>query len=300
LGKLLNEPVGKYTKSDNRTNNGYFLEHTFLYEGLTFSAGILANYNTFFKKKFEFYPNIDIAYWLTGHLKAFASWNNATRMPTFTDLYYSDPTHEGNANLQPEKSESFELGIKYTQSWIAASLTGFYTKNNNLIDWIKEKADDPKWKSQNLTSVNNAGLESNVSFNFQKIVPALNTTHLNLGYIYMNQTKKSGDFISGYTMDYLRYKFIAGLSHPICKGISADWQFRRQKREGSYTKYENGSFHETTYPAFALLDVKVNWNINSLKIYLSINNVFDKSYYDLGNLPQPGFWLNGGISWTLE
>lgn len=49
-------------------------------------------------------------------------------MPTFTDMYYTSPNHEGNPVLQPEKSESFELGIKYAKPWIAASLNGFYTK----------------------------------------------------------------------------------------------------------------------------------------------------------------------------
>jgi len=300
LGKPLSEPYGKYTKSDNRSNIGYFLEHTYLYKSLTFSAGVLANYNGFFKKQFELYPNIDVAYWLNGHLKAFVSWNNATRMPTFTDLYYSDPTHEGNPNLQPEKSESFELGIKYAQSWITASFTGFYTKGNDLVDWIKEKADDPKWTSENLTAINSVGFETNVSLRFQKIIPALTTTRLNLGYMYINQTQNSGEFVSGYVMDYLRHKFIAGLSHPVYKGLSADWQFRRQKREGSYTKYENGSFHEEAYPAFALLDVKLDWNFDLFKVYLSINNLFDQSYYDLGNLPQPGFWLVGGVAWTFK
>ncbi|MCL1934544.1 MAG: TonB-dependent receptor [Candidatus Azobacteroides sp.] len=300
LGKPLSEPIGKYTKSDNRTNTGYFLEHIYIYQGFTFSAGILANYNSFFKKQFEFYPNIDVAYWWSNHLKTFASWNNATRMPTFTDLYYSDPSHEGNPDLQPEKSKSFELGSKYAQSWLIASLTGFYTQGNNLIDWIKERPDDPKWKSQNLTTVNKIGFEAHASLFFRKIVPALTTTRLDLSYMYIDQTKKSGELFSGYVLDYLRHKFVAGLSHPVWKELSVDWQFRWQKREGSYSKYENGSFTEEAYPAFALLDVKLNRKINLLNIYLSVNNLFDKSYYDTGNLPQPGFWLVGGVSWSLK
>jgi len=300
LGKPLNEPIGKYTKSDNRTNTGYFLEHTYIYQGLTFSAGVLANYNSFFKKQFEFFPNIDIAYWLTDNLKSFVSWNNATRMPTFTDMYYSSPNHEGNPELQPEKSESYELGIKYAKPWIAASFNGFYTKGNNLIDWTKEKEDDPKWAAKNLTTVNKTGFEANVSLRFQKFVPALTATRLNLGYMHINQTKKTGDFISAYVMDYLRHKFIAGLSHPVYKGLSADWQFRWQNREGSYTKYENGSFREEAYPTFSLLDVKLNWKVEPVNIYLSINNLFDKPYYDFGNLPQPGFWAVGGVSWEFK
>ena len=221
-------------------------------------------------------------------------------MPTFNDLYYSDPVHEGNPNLQPEKSESFEIGAKYSQSWLIASLNGFYTKGNNLIDWIKEKPDDPKWMAQNLTTVNQAGLEANVSLLFRKIVPGLATTRLNIGYMYINQTKNTGEYISGSVMDYLHHKFTVGLLHPVYKGLSADWQFRWQKREGSYTKYENGNYFEKAYPSFALLDVKLNWKMDPINVYLSINNLFDKPYYDFGNLPQPGFWAVGGVSWMFK
>jgi iron complex outermembrane receptor protein len=117
--------------------------------------------------------------------------------------------------------------------------------------------------------------------------------------MYINQTKKTGLLISGSKQNHLRHKFITGLSHPIYRGLSADWQFRWQDREGSYTKFDNGIFSEEPYPAFALLDVKLNWTKKTCKIYLSINNVFDKPYYDIGNIPQPGFWLVGGVSWAL-
>jgi iron complex outermembrane receptor protein len=300
LGRALVEPVGKYTKSDNRTNISYFLEHTWLYNGFTLGVGVLANYNTAFSNDIAFYPSINAAYWLTNRLKVFASWNNATRMPTFTDLYYVDPEHEGHPDLQPEKSESFDLGIKYAHSFITVSADGFYEKGKNLIDWIRKPGDN-LLQATNLTSVNKGGFEVNASLYFKELIPQLSTTRLNVGYMYLDQTKNTGDFISNYVLDYLRHKFIAGVSHPIYKGLSADWQFRWQKREGSYTKYENGVLAgEESYPAFSLLDLKINWKINDFTVYLTGNNLFNVSYYDRGNIPQPGFWLLGGVSWTMK
>lgn len=300
LGKPLTETIDKFLYSDNRTNISYFVEHNYTHEKFTLGLGVLANYNTAFGNDFGFYPNVNVAWWIIPSLKVFASWNNATRIPTFTDLYYKGATHKGNSDVQPEKSSSYELGLSYSNSFLRANITGFYMKGKNLIDWIKEKPED-KWESRNLTNLDKLGFETNISLALGEIVPALSTSRLNLGYMFMNQDKETGNLISNYVLDYLKHKFTASLSHPIYKGLSAEWQFRWQDREGTYTKYEKlKPAYEAEYRPFALLDLKLNWKIKSFDVYLSANNVFNTHYYDLGNIPQPGFWLLGGVTYKLN
>jgi iron complex outermembrane receptor protein len=70
---------------------------------------------------------------------------------------------------------------------------------------------------------------------------------------------------------------------------------------GSYLKYEDlKPIIQARYPSFAILDAQIDWKFNHFKINLSVNNIFDKQYYDLGNIPQAGFWLMSGISYTLK
>jgi iron complex outermembrane receptor protein len=293
LGKPLEQAIGNYLYSDNRTNISYFLEHSYLHNKFTASVGLLANYNSAFKDDFDFFPNINLSYWINHFWKVFASWNNAIRMPTFTDLYYKGATHKGNSDVQPEKSEAFELGLRYTNHTINTYFTGFYMKGKNLIDWVKENPED-LWESRNLTNLDKIGFEFNTSIAFK-------ASRLNVGYMYMNQDKNAGDLISNYVLDYLRHKLTVGLHQPMYKNLSIDCQFRWQDRQGTYTHYENSKpASERAYQPFGLLDVKLNWEKNDLKIYTSINNVFDTYYFDLGNLPQPGFWLIGGVSWILK
>ncbi|MDR0541249.1 MAG: TonB-dependent receptor [Dysgonamonadaceae bacterium] len=293
--------LGKYLVRDNRTNVSYFLEHTYLYKGFTLGVGLLANYNTAFSHTVDFYPNIHAAYWLSDRLKVFASWNNATRTPTFTDLYYAAPDLQGFADLQPEKSESYEWGLKYNRLFISLSANAFYEKGKNLIDWIRESPEDKVYKATNLTSVDKTGFEINLGLNISELFPQLPTTKLNLGYMYIHQTRDAGPWISNYVMDYLKHKFIAGLTHPVYKGITADWQFRWQDRAGAYTKYENlQPAGEEPYSPFALLDLKLSWKKDRLSLYLTANNLFNVSYYDRGNIPQPGFWPVGGVTWTIR
>lgn len=292
LGKPIENPDDKYTKKDNRTNISYFTKQTFLLNKFSLSLGILANYNTFFDEDFSFYPSMNASYWLTDDLKTFASWNTATRMPTFTDLYYTGQTHKGNSDAEPEKSSSFEFGFKYNPGIFSANLVGFYLKGKDMIDWVKKNSED-KWETQNLTAIERVGAEANLMFDFR-------FCNLRLGYMYMHQSKDISDWISNYVLDYLRHKFTTGLAHPIYKGFSADWQFRWQDRAGTYTQYiGTAKAEEVPYPSFALLDLKLNYKYGNFDFFASFQNLFNQKYYDLGNIPQPGFWLISGVKFKI-
>jgi iron complex outermembrane receptor protein len=286
----------RYKLSDSRRNVHYFLEHTYLYGDLTLSAGLLFNYNTAFESESGLFPSIHTAYWLTDRVKLFASWNKAVRMPTFTDLSYRGATHTGHSNVRPEKSESLDAGIQYSLPVVTASVSGFYMKAIDPIDWVKALPSDP-WESCNLDDFAKVGFEVNTAWR-------LYSSAWRLGYRFMEQDQKDVGRITYYLDDYIRHKFTAGLSHPVYKSVSAEWQFRWQDRQGTYTQYESGGpaegEKEVEYPSFSLLDLRLNWQLKGFKIHLTANNLFNVSYYDLGNIPQPGFWLIGGVSWTIR
>ena len=70
---------------------------------------------------------------------------------------------------------------------------------------------------------------------------------------------------------------------------------------GTYLKYEDlKPTVQVPYPAFSTLDVRLDWKFQDFAINLTANNIFNKKYFDLGNVPQAGFWLIGGISYTLK
>lgn len=301
LGEKMNNPNGKYTHSDNRTNVSYILEHNLSFNKFTLSVGVLANYNTYLKKDYKFYPTINGSFKISSSMKVYASWSKATRMPTFTDLYYTTVTHIGNINLKPEDSESVDLGFKYTTSFMKAHVTGYLMKGKNMIDWIKENPED-KWESRNISEIDKKGIDIGATFYFNELFPAISPlTTLQVGYSRLYQKHNSGELISNYTLNYLRDKFTTQINHPIYKGISANWNFRWQKRMGEYLKYEY--LKPTTrqpYPHFSTLDLQINWKLKEFMVTGSANNIFDKKYFDLGNIPQAGFWLMAGVSYTFK
>ena len=303
MGAEMQEPDGCYTKSYDRTNISYVLEHTALFDKLSITAGLLANYNTALRKSYKFFPSVSASFRPIASLSAYGSWSKATRMPTFTDLYYNTATHSGNLYLKPEYSEAFEFGLKYMKGTTQAYLTIFLMNGDNLIDWTQDSPEE-KWQSVNHASLRKKGFETGIHLNMQCIGLSPGTT-LRLDYARLNQTGEniSGQVNSNYVLNYLRDKFTVILNLPVYKDvITANCSFRWQKRMGSYAKYdlETGTSALEAFPSFSTMDLRFDYKImKNLKINININNLYDTRYWDLGNLPQAGRWLSGGITYLL-
>ncbi len=301
LGKPLEKPEGNYTNSDSRTDINYLFEHYFQYVRFNASAGVQINHNSANAiQPFHCYPVIYLSYRMNHQWKIYTSWKNASRMPTFTDLYYNTATHTGNPDLLPEKSQSIELGIHWSPTYLNAFISGYWMQGKDLIDW--KMGTDEKYHSQNTGIVNKKGIETGTEIYFHRLFSQLrNNLTLKLGYAYLyQQPDEQREMVSLYVFNYLKHKVTAQLHHPVCWGISADWFFRWQDREGMYLKYEDRKpANKMPYPAYSLIDLKISKDFKSFRFYFNVNNLLNTTYYDLGNIPQPGIWLSGGIAYHL-
>lgn len=294
----------KYNKRDNRTNIDYFVEHNIMLSRVTISAGLLINRNTSLDDNMHYYPGIDVSWRATDSWKLFASWNKALRMPTFTDLYYKSPTQEGNVGLKPEKTQAVKLGANYRKEWINVKVNGFYNKGTDMIDWVKYAPDDT-YHSTNF-KLDNMGTESNVTLYFAPLLgehSLLETFHIGYTYIYQKRHDDQAIYKSNYALEYLRHKLVASLSHRIYKNLEANWNFRFQKRMGGYEIYNEQ--HKSTgiiqsYPSFGLVDLKIQWTAPRYCLFAEANNLLNHHYYDFGNIPQPGIWINAGVSYRID
>ena len=301
LGLMMSSPIGDYTKKDNRLNLSYMLQHNIKYKGFTMAMGVLGFENTSFKQAFKLYPSLSVDYKINNNINVFSSYSQSSRLPTFTDLYYTTKTHIGNTDLKQEESESVELGSKYRNRYFLSYVSGFWLGGKNMIDWVKKNPDD-KWESKNITQISKFGLEVGVKLFLNEIISSLKyPTTLKIDYSRMHQEVIKNEYISNYALNYLRDKLTAQLYLPLYKDkLSATISFRYQKRMGQYLKYEDlKPTQKEDYPAFTTMDISLNYNLKNLNIYCNMNNIFNTKYFDLGNVPQPGFWLIGGVSINL-
>jgi iron complex outermembrane receptor protein len=269
-----------------------------------FSACVLMNHNTFKSGNYSLYPSLSASYQPIEAFKISASWSKSTRMPTFTELYYNTATHQANENLLPEKSESIDLSFGYRNALINAQLTGFLLWGRNMIDWIKQQpADNPT--STNITKVSTQGIDASIRLRLYSLIPALGErAALSVAYTRLSQEYDTGEHISqaANAISYLRDKLVIGFNHRIAGNLSANWYFRLQKRMGDYEKYENyaATGIRETYPAFSTLDLLLDYRWEDFNVHLTVNNLYNTKYVDWGNVPTPGFWLSGGVSYTIK
>lgn len=292
-----------YTHKDNRTNVSYHLEHNVLLNRFTLSVGVMANMNTAVDHRYRFYPGVDAAYAPTAHWKVFASYNKGFRLPTFTDLYYKSPTQAGNVGLKPEETQSFALGARYRRPGFTATAKGFYHKGHHMIDWVMYTAEDV-YHSANF-DLDNMGAQVQADLDFGHLFRRdlfLQRLHVGYTYIYQKRHDDTPIYKSNYALEYLRHKFVARLDHKIWSRLSANWSLRWQDRMGAYILYENAknTGRLTDYSPYATLDLKIQWTTPKYSVYVEGNNLTNKQYHDLGNIPQPGLWIMAGARWNLN
>lgn len=276
-----------YTRQDDRTSVSFNLEHNILLSHWTISAGVMANMTTSVDHRFRFYPGMDVAYRPTGNWKVFLSYNKGFRMPTFTELYYKSPTHEGNKGLKPEQNNSMQIGTQYNTKGLTATVRGFYHHGNNMIDWVMYSPTDTYHSAS--FDLDNLGAQLDAKLSFTELAGRdIWLQNLSLGYTFIHQIRQDDVEVykSNYALEYLRNKFTASLNHRIWKNLSATWNYRWQERQNGYSPY-------------SILDAKIQWTERKYQVFVQASNLTNHKYFDLGNVEQPGLWIMAGARWKL-
>lgn len=275
-----------YARKGVRTNTSLFAEHNIILGGLTISAGIMANKNTGLDNDFRFYPGVDLSYRPNDHWKFYASWNKSLRVPTYTDLYTNNPAQKGDLNLKPERNSTLKIGSRFRANGLNVVASAFYSKGENMIDWVYETKESKKYHALNIGKLDNMGFNVETNLNLSQLLihnVGGEPTLLKLGYAFIHQNHETTQKIykSLYALEYLRHKFVAELSHPIVKKLSASWALRWQQRMNGYHPY-------------AKLDGRLTWSEPTWQLFVKADNITNHRYYDIGAVPQPGIWIMAG------
>ena len=294
LGERLAQPQGVYVCGLSRTALNLFLEHHVVLGRLSASAGLTTVYNTGNKEGIRLFPGIDANFRITDAVRLYASYNTSYRMPTFTELYYSVGGHLADPNLKAEKLRALEGGLKFLGRGVRATATVYYNRGYDLIDWIMDTSagDDAPWTSVNHTRLNTLGQEVSLRLSLPDMLgrPGFFFRSLSLGYSHQSQDKAlEANLRSIYSLEYIRNKVVAQADFRFWDKLVLDLSWR-------YVDRNTGS--ELLKP-YSLLDAKVSYDFPRLNLYLRANNLLNRTWYDFGDIPQPGLWLIVGVSCKL-
>ena len=302
--KSVHENGLKYTNHDKRKNYSVFAEHNIVLKKWTFSMGLMANRNTCLDSNWELYPGMDVSFRPAKKMKLFASWNKGMRLPTFTDLYYKSPTTSGNENLKAENTRSWSIGTSYLRKMWNMNVEGFYISGTDMIDWVMYSADDV-YHSANF-KLDNMGFEVNSTFKLSSAFPqqrVFKNIHAGYNYICQKRYDEIEIYKSNYAMQYLRHKFESDINLQFSPKITGKVSYIYKDRMGSYIEYND--LHKSTgelvdYKPYSVVDAKLTYHINALQLYIEANNIFNEETIDLGNIPQSGRWVCGGLIYHIN
>ena len=261
----------------DRTTVNLFVDHTFKLfdEKLVLSPGIAVSY--FSDMSFHSFPGIDLGYNINSNFKLYSNIGKTFRIPTYTDLYYSDRTTIGNENLNPESATSTELGFKYNTSNFKISGAFFNRKAKNIIDYVKENEDD-LWNAVNIGSLKTTGFELDFRYNFQ------NQNYLNLGYTNIKDNNYVTNInFSKYSLNSLKHHFTSKLNLNYIRNVNHSFVYKYAERSDKSN--------------YNVLDSKIMYKKG---LFIYVNNILDEVYSETNLVPMPGTSFLVGISVGID
>lgn len=228
-----------------------------------------------------FSPNVAVAYALSSTVRLRASAGHGFRIPTFLDLYYSDPTTVGNPHLKPESSWSYEGGADWTPASgrVKLSAAVFRLQEKDTIDYSKYSL-AAKWQANNVQDFNFTGVETSLR------VRISDSQQLRLGYTGVRAGQPPAGLISEYAFNYAAQSAQALWTAELGPWLTVSNQLMViQKTE------------KTAYP---LWNLSVSHNKGRVRPYVRLLTLSNTGYEEIPGVRQQGRTVMGGVelSWT--
>ncbi|MGE3275437.1 MAG: TonB-dependent receptor plug domain-containing protein [Vicinamibacterales bacterium] len=223
-------------------------------------------------------PSLAAGWWVTPRVKLRGSAARAFRVPTFTELYYTDPNHQGAGALDPEHSTGVDAGLDWLPApgW-AARVTVFGRRDTNVIDWVRPSA-AVKWRTTNLRSSDTGGLEVGVDRQGAGPRGAL----LGLSYAWLSVTPDGLDLLSKYLLEYATHSVAAHAAVTLPLGVA--WGQRVEYR----SRYDGQQYW--------LLDTRLSRRFGRVEVFGEASNLLDERYEEIAGITAPPRWLRAGVT----
>ena len=224
-----------------------------------------------------FAPQLSASLRTSPALKLRAAGGYGFRIPTYTDLYYSDPTTVGNANLKPESSWSGEGGADWTPSTkLTLSATGFYTRQHDTIDYVRANATQ-KWQAVNLSGLHFAGIESSLTW-----IPARNQS-VRVGWAALHGAQNAlngmqSEYVYNYPVQNVHASWGVALPHAVTLTNSVQVAQRYQQE------------------AYPVWNATLARDAGRLRPYLRLANLSGTGYQEITGVAMPGRSITGGFA----
>ncbi len=204
-----------------------------------------------------------MGYQLGRQASLFISYGTAFKAPTFNDLYWPASLFaEGNPDLDPETSETYEIGMRQRIGRGHWAITAYETKVDDLIDWAPGSEITDPWRPQNVDQARMRGAELEAGIETGEWMGRAVVTAVD-----------AEDRGTGERLDR---------RPPLSGSLEVDRRIGRWSvgtaLEGASYRYDGGG--EKRLPGYGLIDLRASyhptpeWTVRAL-----VENALDKTWY---------------------
>lgn len=232
-------------------------------------------------------PSLGIGYRPMEKIRLRASSGLSYRSPSFTELYYSDPSNQSDPNLKSERSLSVEAGGEYYPAPRASlSLVLLRRSDWNLIDWVRISSANP-WQARNLSDINTYGVELASAARFS---PGLN---IRAEYGFLTQERKETGYQYKYSNDFPSHRLtLAGWGKPI-KFLSYYLALDSPVVDLTQGK-KNEDFRQV------LINAAISYNAKMFTFSIEGKDLTNSRYQDITGVPRPRRYLGASLEMKWE
>lgn len=259
-----------------RDHRSIFLDNS-VSVGQSWDLGSSLRVDDFSDFNMEYTGSLSVKFKLTDEVAFNLGIARNMRVPSFTELYYSDkasiPTI-GNTELAAEKAWNYQAGFEYKQKEFSTGLVLFLRQERQMIDWVRSSSVQ-EWQAKNFTRDNVFGVEYSLHKQINKLLS------FDAHYTYTDKKIDNQGYLYKYGPNYAR--------HLVNTVFNFDLPFGRQEIGFNYKKrpVRNG---------WLLMNAGLNYNLNkNSKIFLNSTNILNVEYQDIAGIPQAGRYVEGGL-----
>lgn len=257
---------------DSRYNRGYFVQYQAAFGRHGVQAGLRHDQDEFFGSHAT--GSLGYSFELNEALTLIAAYGSAYRAPTFNDLYYpASASSAGNPDVQPEESQSVELGLRGRHGWGEWSLHAYENQIDDLIVWAGSRPMRP----ENVEVARIRGIETSLASELAGWDVAASLT-------VMDPQDRSKANHGHLLPRRARHQFSLDLDRRFgAVGVGASLQATGER----FDRASNAE--DTRMPGYALVDLRGEYHFDAAwRLQARLTNLFDRDYETTQTYQQPG------------
>ena len=204
---------------------------------------------------------------LLGNTRISTSIHRTFRIPTYTELYYTDPVHVSNPSLKPEKIWGYNISFEHSSSNRFFKARLFFNSSSLLIDWKRDLRRNI-WISENINRGKYYGLDLEFSWS------SPNTVVKTL-YTFQRAVLRENSSLKSYKY---RYYFP---EHNLSLNFKRNFNFISFY---SALKIEKEKF---TRKSYVYLNLRTWKEFGNFQVFFEIYNLFNNRVEKIPGLPEP-------------